>query len=268
MPYAEHDGVKLAYERDGVATGESVVLVEGLGYGRWMWDWQRTALTDDYDVILWDNRGTGASMEPEGPYSISAMAGDLEAVLTDAGVDEAHVVGASMGGMIAQQYVVEYDRATSLTLLCTSHGGDQALATPDETLARMFNVPEEYDEAESIRYKMEPAFTDEFWANNPDLIDDIVAERLETDASDRAREWQAAAVEAFDASSHLDEFHLPTLVMHGERDEVLPVENGRQLAEAIPDADARFFDEGGSHLFFIERASSVNDRLVTFLEQV
>lgn len=268
MPYAEHDGVELAYERAGDADGEAVVLVEGLGYGRWMWDWQREALVDDCDVLVWDNRGTGDSTEPEGPYTISEMAGDLEAVLAEAEVDSAHVVGASMGGMIAQQYVADYDRATSLTLLCTSHGGEEALPTPDETLARMFNVPEEYDQSESIRYKMDPALTDEFWANNPGVIDDIVAERLESDASDQAREWQAAAVEAFDGSDRLSEFGLPTLVLHGERDDVLPVENGRQLAETVPDASAEFFDVGGSHLFFVERASAVNDRILTFFDRV
>ncbi len=268
MPYAEHDGVELAYERDGVADGETVVLVEGLGYGRWMWDWQRTALVDDYDLLLWDNRGTGASDEPEGPYTISEMAGDLEAVLADAGVESAHVVGASMGGMIAQQYVHDYDRARSLVLMCTTHGGEDAVPTPEETLTRMFEVPPEYDRAESIEYKMEPAFTDEFWTDEPAVIDDIVAARLESDASDRAREWQAAGVEAFDGSDYLDGFDLPTLVLHGERDRVLPVDNGRQLAERIQDASARFFDEGGSHLFFIERAPAVNDRLVTFFESV
>ena len=84
MEYADSDGVRVAYERDGTPEGETVVLVEGLGYGRWMWNWQREGLAE-YDLLLPDNRGTGDSDVPEGPYTASEMAADIEAVLADAG---------------------------------------------------------------------------------------------------------------------------------------------------------------------------------------
>jgi len=74
METVSRDGVSLAYERDGPADAETVVLVEGLGYGRWMWNWQREALADDYDLVLPDNRGTGDSDAPDGPYTIPEMA--------------------------------------------------------------------------------------------------------------------------------------------------------------------------------------------------
>src|SRR6056297_2952574 len=121
MPYADNDGVSLYYEVDDPAEAdapnrgegpdgadpETVALVEGLGYGRWMWRWQRDRLADEgYRVVVWDNRGAGDSDAPEGPYSIAEMASDLDAVLDAVGVDRAHVVGASMGGMIAQQYAL------------------------------------------------------------------------------------------------------------------------------------------------------------------
>ena len=266
MPYADNDGVRLAYERDGVADGETVVFVEGLGYGRWMWQWQREALVDDYDVILWDNRGTGESDEPEGPYTIPEMANDLEAVLADAGVESAHVVGASMGGMITQQYALDFDRAATITLCCTTPGGDEAVPIPEETLDRMFNVPEGYDQRESIRYKMKPALTDEFWEANQDVVDEIVDARVETDASDQAREWQGAAVEVFDVHDRLSEIEVPALVMHGERDRVVPVGNHELIAAELEDVEVELFDEGGSHLFIIERADDVNGRLAGFLE--
>ena len=105
MQTVTRDGVEIAYEERGQPSGDadSVVLVEGLGYGRWMWRWQAEALADDYHLLLPDNRGTGDSDAPEGPYTIGQMATDLEAVLADAGVESVHVVGASMGGMIAQR---------------------------------------------------------------------------------------------------------------------------------------------------------------------
>lgn len=264
MEYADSDGVRIAYERTGTPGGQTVVLVEGLGYGRWMWNWQREGLRE-YDLILPDNRGTGDSDVPDGPYTVPEMAGDIEAVLADAGVDRAHLVGASMGGMVAQQYALEFDRAASLCLLCTSPGGPEEEPIPESTLERMFGVPEEYDQREAIRYKMEPAMTDEFWAAEEGLIDEVVGWRLESDAPDRAREWQAAGVEAFDVSDRLADLEVPALVLHGERDRVVPVENGRLLAEGLPEATLETFDEGGSHLFFIERAGDVNARLRSFL---
>lgn len=269
MQTADHDGVAIAYEERGLdpAEAETVVLCEGLGYGRWMWNWQADALAESYHVVLWDNRGTGESDVPEGPYTIDQLAGDLEAVLDDADVEEAHVVGASMGGMVAQRYAIAEDRARSLALLCTSPGGPDAVPTPESTLARMFSVPDDADEREAIRYKMAPAVSDGFIEENPELVERIVDWRLDSDAPPSARESQAAAVQAFDASDELDGVDVPTLVSHGTDDQVLPVENGELLAEAISGADAEFV-EGGSHLFFIEESGRVNDLLVEFLDDV
>jgi len=266
---ADHDGVAIAYEERGrdPAEAETVVLCEGLGYGRWMWNWQADVLADAYHVVVWDNRGTGESDVPDGPYTIEQLAGDLEAVLADVGVDAAHVVGASMGGMVAQRYALTYDRARSLALLCTSPGGPDAIPTPETTLARMFSVPDDADEREAIRYKMAPAVSDGFMRENPDLVERIVDWRLESDAPPSAREAQGAAVEAFDASGELDGVAVPTLVAHGTDDRVLPVGNGELLADAIPGADAEFVD-GGPHLFFIEESARVNDLLVSFLDDV
>lgn len=265
MAYADNDDISLYYEVDGPEDGETVVLVEGLGYGRWMWNWQRDRLTDEgYQVVVWDNRGTGDSDVPEGPYTIAQMASDLEAVLDAAEIQSAHVVGASMGGMIAQQYALDYDRAESLALLCTSPGGDDAVPTPPETQARMFDVPEDAGEREAIRYKMKPAMSDDFWTNNDDVVSDIVDWRVESDAPEAAREAQAAAVATFDASDELGAIAVPTLVAHGDSDHVLPVENSDLLYEGLPNARLSIF-EGGPHLFFVEQAESVNDVLLEFL---
>lgn len=266
MPLASNGGVDVYYEVDGPAEGETVVLVEGLGYGRWMWTWQREALAERYETIVVDNRGTGESDAPEGPYSIAEMAADVEAVLADHEAERAHLVGASMGGMIVQRYALDHDRAASIALLCSSPGGEDAPAASPEVQARMVAEPEGYDEREVIRHRMAPAMSDGFPERNDDLIERIVDWRLEQDAGEAARESQLAAVGAFDASDRLGGIEVPALVAHGTADRILPVENADLLVEGLPDARLELFEDG-SHLFFIEQADDVNETLLDFLDE-
>ncbi len=286
MPYTTRDGVSLYYEHDqSGGDRETVVFVEGLGVGRWLWHWQREAFADAYDLLLPDNRGSGESDAPLPPvvprlpqalrvlwflkiggYSIEEMAADLEAVLADAGVERAHVVGASMGGMIAQQYALEYDRAESLCLLCTTHGGEDAVPIPDETQAQIYDTPEDATERERIRHRMGPALTDRFVAENPETIDQILDWREEQDADEVPREAQGAAGANFDVSDRVRTIDLPTLVLHGTDDRVLPVENGRRIAEKLPDARLEIL-EGAPHMLMIERSKEVNELLEAFLAE-
>lgn len=286
MPTVQRDGVTLYYEYDDAGgTGPPLVFVQGLGVGRWSWHWQREAF-EEYGLVFPDNRGTGgseAALPPIIPrlprplrlllftkfagYSTEGLAVDLEAVLADAGVEETHIVGASLGGMIAQQYALDYDRAVSLSLLCTTHGGEEALPIPDETIEQMFDAPEGADERETIRHRMAPAIGEAFVENNPETVEQIIDWRLEQDAGEVARESQGAAGVNFDASDRVHEIQIPTLILHGTDDRVLPVENSELLAEKIP--NNRFERiEGGSYLFMIEDSEQVNAHLREFLESV
>jgi len=164
MPVARSDGVAVAYDRAGPSDAGAVAFVEGWSYGRWMWRWQRRALPD-YETIVPDNRGTGDSEAPglgmdgvldrfpeslrqllvlklhREKYTIRRMAADLEAVLADAGVGSAHVVGASMGGMIALRHALDFDRTETLSLLCTTAGGDMANLVPEATRQHLTRCP-------------------------------------------------------------------------------------------------------------------------------
>ncbi|WP_058365273.1 alpha/beta fold hydrolase [Haloparvum sedimenti] len=268
MPSTDSDGVRIDYAVDGPPDAPALLLLEGLGYGRWMWDWLTDDLTPGFRVIRPDNRGTGDSETPGGPYTIGEMAADAAAVLDDSGLDggdRVHVVGASMGGMIAQRLARDDDRVATLTLLCTTPGGGDAVPTPEDVLDHIFSVPEGDDERETIRHRMKPAVSDDFYDREPDLVADIVDARLAGDAGPEGREAQAAAVGAFDASEWVGELRQPALVMHGTADRVLPFENGELLAEVLPNATFEAV-EGGSHLFFIEERERVNDRVREFLE--
>lgn len=293
MPRARNGDVSLYYEvsepeRPGAdGDPETVVFVEGQGYGRWMWNWQHDRLPG-YERVVWDNRGTGDSDAP-GPgwllrrlpdwkglralaifaldgYTVAEMAADLEAVLRDANVEAAHVVGASLGGVVAQEYAIEYDRAETVTLLATSAGGDSEAAVdiPEETIEAMYATPEGADERETLRHRMSAAMDGSFMEETPETVERILDWRLAMDAGEAETLAQGAAYAGADTADRLDELTQPALVAHGTDDRVLPVENARVLYDRLPNAELEPF-EGGEHLFMIERPDDVTDRIRSFL---
>ncbi len=267
MEATKRGDVAIGYDRVGPEDAETIVFLERLGYSRWMYNWQRQDFEERYELLVPDNRGTGASSEPEGPYTIAEMAADLEAVLADAGVDQAHLVGAEMGGMIALQYALAYDRAVSLTLMATHPGGPDAKSTPESVRERLFDPRPDIDEEARIRKRLAPMLSDSYRDRYAETVDQIVEWRAQSDASERARDWQAAAIEDFDVSDRLEEIELPTLVMSPTGDEVVPPENGELLAERLPNAELLTF-RNAPHLFFIEEAIQVNEHLAMFLADV
>jgi pimeloyl-ACP methyl ester carboxylesterase len=287
MPVVRNDGVAVAYDRAGPDDADPVVMLEGWSYGRWMWRWQRAAL-DDHLTVVPDNRGSGDSEAPglgmpglvgalpeslrqlvlykfhREKYAIPRLADDVAAVLDDAGLEDAHVVGASMGGMVALQFAVEYDRVRSLSLLCTTAGGEMADLIPDATREHLESVPDGLSYREEVEYLMEPATTAEWRAANQDTLDDIAEWRAEQDAPPAAREAQAMGQLGFDVRDQLDDIDAPVQVLHGDADEVVPVERGEELADGLGVELSTY--EGGPHLFFVERADAVNEQLRSFLE--
>jgi 3-oxoadipate enol-lactonase len=122
MPYVRaDDGVRLHYRQSGRRSGPPVLMIQGLGADKHLWDLQRLALAPWYHTIALDNRGAGRSDKPFGHYSLEQMADDAIAVLDAVGVERAHVVGASMGGVITQIIAIRHpERVRSLTLACTA----------------------------------------------------------------------------------------------------------------------------------------------------
>ena len=257
MPTATNDGVDLHYQTDG--EGETVVLVPDAGYGAWQWGWQYDALAGPYEVVAYDQRGTGRSDDGD-DYAVETLAADLDAVLADCGARKAHVVGAGVGGMVALQYALDFSRARTLSLLGTSSGGPRATPTPPEIRDELLVGN---DDPQALRASLEPVVSDELLETD-DLVERIVEWRRAEDANREIRRAYFDAADDFDISDSLYEITLPALVMHGRDDRVVPVEGGRLLAEGLPRGEFREFP--GEHFFFVERSKEVNDALVGFLE--
>src|SRR5260370_4187765 len=150
MPFVENQEAKIYWDEQG--HGSPVLLIMGLGYPSVMWYRTRPVLAPRYRTIVLDNRGVGRSGVPPGPYPIALMASDAAAVLDAAGIESVHVFGISMGGMIAQEFALQYPkRVRSLILGCTASGGPRAVrAEADATqmiMARGQMSPEEAAQA-------------------------------------------------------------------------------------------------------------------------
>ncbi|UTF53900.1 alpha/beta fold hydrolase [Natronosalvus rutilus] len=289
MPRVTRDGVSIHYDRergDGRGEGVPVVFLQGLGLGRWQWRWQREALASagEYDLIAPDTRGTDRSdaglpplvgrlprrlrsplLQSRLSYSVGGLAADLEAVLEDAGVRDAHLVGLDLGGMVAQRYALEYSRAASLTLIGTSHGGVDAMAMDEDVLSELLASAD--SPRETARERLRPLFAERFTNRNPHLLDRLIEWQLAQAPSNPALESQLGAMTGFDVSDRLKGLRLPTLVIHGSGDRIVPVENGRLFEAKLP--NVQFLElEGGSHGCFLEQADRVNDVLESFLAEV
>lgn len=243
---AATDGAQLYYET--VGTGEPVLLIMGLGMASTGWWRTVPVLAERFRVITFDNRGSGRSDAPAGPYSLSQLAADAAVVLDAAGEESAHVYGLSLGGMIAQELAfAQPSRVRRLVLGATTPGGAQH-ELPDENtlgfLERRAKMPPEEGAWASVPYNYGPTTR----AEHPDRIGEDMLQRLRFPPTMEGYKAQLAAVWGFDAVDRLAGLAAPTLVLHGGEDRMMPVSNGRRLAEAIPDARLVIFEDAG-HLY-------------------
>lgn len=238
--------VHIAWERRG--SGAPVVLIHGLGYARWGWEPIADALTERFEVVLLDNRGIGASDAPPGPYTVADMASDVIGVLDAAGLERAHVVGTSLGGMIAQELALTApERVDRLVLVCTTPGGPNAAPMPAPTVALIAEAPT-LEPLVALRRFVENALAPDA---PHELVERILTHRLQTAQPLSAWAAQAAAGAAFDAWDRLSSLAVPTLVTHGTADVVVDPANSQLLAERISGARLEWFESRG-HLLFWE----------------
>jgi 3-oxoadipate enol-lactonase len=247
---ADSAGVRIAYDVAG--SGAPVVLVHGLGYARWGWEPVVPALTESFTVLTFDNRGIGSSDVPSGPYTTAAMAADVLAVLDAAGHEQAHVVGTSLGGMVAQELAIAApERVGRLVLACTTPGGAEAFPLPERTLALMAEAPSLAPDV-ALRRFVENALADATVAERPELVQRIYEKRLQFPPDPGGWHAQAAAGAAHDAFARLSQIEAPTLVLHGTDDGVVDPRNAELLERELPNASRVMF-EGAGHLFFWEQ---------------
>lgn len=255
-------GFRMEYETHG--GGPPLLLINGLGSDRSEWLFQLPEFSTRFLVITFDNRGAGGSDAPPGPYSTPQMADDAAALLAHLGAGRAHVLGVSLGGMIAQEVALRHpERVDRLVLACTTPGGEGSLRPTAEVLWS-FALSPGGDLEEAVRRVVPLLYTEKYRRDHPREIEEFVKRRLARPVSAQSHAWQFAAAVGHAAWDRLGEIRAPTLVITGDADRVVPPENSRRIARRIPGAKLVVLP-GAPHRLFAENAEGFNREVVSFL---
>jgi pimeloyl-ACP methyl ester carboxylesterase len=232
MPFVDRNGARIHWSSLG--KGEPVVLIMGLGCSSAMWFRVAPQLAKRHRVILLDNRGSGQTqVQHYVVHRVAHMAADVVAVIAAAGEGSAHVVGFSMGGMIAQQLAIDFpQRVRSLALLCTHSGGPWAIQAEPHVRRLLFGKAK-MDAQEGLDALRPHTYARE---TSDALFDEDALVRLANLPSARDYLAQLVALIGWSAWLELPRFQCPTLVMHGLQDELIPPANARRTADRIPGA--------------------------------
>lgn len=261
MPFTENDKTKIYWTEQGA--GEPLLLIMGLGGSHEEWRRIAPKLAEKYRVITFDNRGVGETVFTDESFTIPLMASDAKEILDAANVESAHVLGMSMGGMIAQEFALHYpEMMRSLILTVTNCGGRESILPKPEVLlalqGRGIKTPE-----------------DAFWAMAPFIYDASTPRQLlEEDLA--AREGKFTAPENFmrqlqaimtwqGTYSRLSNMTAPTLVISGVNDQLIPCANSKIIADRIPNAQLVELEDS-SHIYTTDQPEKSVEAILKFLE--
>jgi pimeloyl-ACP methyl ester carboxylesterase len=258
--------VEIAYRVRG--SGDPVILIGGFTMVKESWGLQVKDLARHFRVITFDNRGVGETRLPDKPFTVSDMAGDTVGLMDGLGIEDAHVFGVSMGGLIAQTLVLDYpERVGSVVLGCTTHGGSHAVRPTQEVMEALGRATDPSVPVETAVRNWTPImFSERFMQEEPDRLDEFIRFSVRNWPTPEGAVGQIRALSVFNARRRLGEIRCPVLAITGSEDLMMPPENARLLAQGIPGAE-HYVVEGAGHGFFFEKPEEVNRVLIDFFKK-
>ena len=249
--------------------GEPLLLINGYGQYSGQWAALIPRLSDaGYRVVCFDNRGTGRSDKPKMPYTMKMLAADAKGLLDAIGVERANVFGVSMGGMVAQEFAINYpDRIISLILGCTECGGKKAVPQTREALNFLFGtemaklLPEE-----RARRSVPWLWNQDFIDRHPQAVEWYVEVTAKYPTPPRGYACQAQAISGHDSYDRLPQIKAPTLVITGGADRIIPAGNSKIIASRIPNAELVILENSG-HGFFGDASRESVNAILGFLKK-
>ncbi len=264
--YARSGALRIAYELRGAVHRRRpwLVLIQGMGLDRLGWEPVLRKLQRRFRLVLVDNRGVGHSDRPAGSFTVADMTGDIVAVLDAAGIRRAHVMGASLGGMVAQELAITHpERVDGLVLACTAPGWPFTYPMPAASLRTIASSARMTAEAARRRHT-ENALSAGAVRDRPELVTRLLELQGTRPADADVLPAQAAAGARYAGWNRQRRIGVRTLVLHGGADRVVNPRNGRLLADLIPGARLVTFPELG-HLLFWEDPDGFADTVASFL---
>jgi 3-oxoadipate enol-lactonase len=253
---------------DEFGAGHPLILITGLGSTRLAWWKQIEAFAKKFRVINLDNRDAGDSAPGTGPYTIADMAEDVAGVIKNLNLGRTHIVGISMGGMIAQELAIRHpELLDKLVLVATTAGGPTNVNAKPEVTALLMRTEDE-DVEMSLRRTFTLIAGEGYMAKHPEDLDQIIKNAFAKPMSLESYQRQlGACVVHFGqgVADRLAQITAPTLVVHGDYDPLIPYPNGEYLAEHIKGARLSTY-KGVGHLVMIESPERFNHEVIEFLE--
>jgi pimeloyl-ACP methyl ester carboxylesterase len=264
MPKVRVKGFKMFYEITG--KGTPLVMIMGLGANSQWWDENGiNQLSKRYKVLIFDNRGTGRSDDPGDKFTLEDLGEDVVHLMDKINISKAHILGISMGGMIAQHIAIHHpERVIKLILSSTYCGGSKSIP-PSSQVIKTMSKPREGRPIEEIVNETIPLlYTKNFIASNPEKILKIKENMSKYPISEDNYKRQGKAIFSHNTCDQLEEISIPTLIIHGKKDILIPPKNAEVLHELIPDSEIEKFKNGG-HALFTQETDKVLPSLNTFL---
>jgi len=260
MERAKVNGVELAYEIRGA--GIPLVMIHGAQGDQTMFDDLAADFASSFRVLTFDQRGSGLSDKPDIPYSMAMFADDTALLMEHVGFTNAHILGVSMGGMIAQEFALRHlSKVRALVLGCTTPGGPKAVRL--EAASAYSTRPMSAEERG--RALAEAAFTRGYLEQHPEIITEMIEMRRQRPLDPIALGHRMKAAFSHNTYDRLGRITCPTLVITGRNDTLISWENSRLLAEQIAGARLEILEPAG-HCFWLEQPERTGAGIRRFLE--
>jgi len=262
LPEIIYNDLTIHWESHGKK--EPLLLISGVGGGTWTWEESIEAWSPHFRVIVFDNIGAGRSSMPNRSYAMTEMADHAAAVLDAAGVEQAGIVGLSMGGMIAQELVLRHpSRIRRLVLGCTHCGVSQRIP-PDPDIIKQFADNKGLTPEQIFDKNLLLLVTPQFLKKGSDVLKRYKERELKAPIQpDYALTGQLDAIAGFDACGRIHKIQVPTLILTAELDKLVPPENGRLLLNQISGAEVKSFT-GAGHLIHLECSQEFHKTVMQF----
>ena len=265
LPSVKVNDINMYYEIHG--DGFPLVMIMGLGANiDWWTSDMIEACSQYFKTIIFDNRGAGRTDKPEIDYSIKMFADDTAGLMDVLNIERAHVLGASMGGSIAQELVLNYpEKVEKLVLGCSACGGSKQIIPSLDVLEQFTGRLDAMDPEKVVQDVIPLLFTEVFTKNNPNFIESYKQKLLVSVMPSDAYQRQLNAVMGFNSYRRLKKIQAPTLIIHGKKDILSPVENAEILAEKIPGAKLLLLENAG-HSYHQPDPDKVINAILEFLK--